>query len=99
MKLPALLLMLSASSSAAQMATIITVPCEETKSMLDSLAKDFNENPIGTGITKRGDLVQIYVSDKGTFTVVRSTPNGFSCMISNGTDWNAEKPVKKGTKS
>ena len=94
-----LLCLMFAPSAMAQQAAIFTAPCLETKELIASLGKDYHEEVIGGGLTKRDDLLCVFVSPQMTFTIVLTSPNGMSCMISSGTNWTQEKPQVNGTKS
>lgn len=92
-------LLMFATYAHAQEAAIITVPCGETKAIIESLGKDYHEQTIGGGLTKSGDLVRLFTSDKHTFTIVRSNPNGMSCLIASGLNWEGDQPEIQGKKS
>ena len=40
---------------------------------------------MGLGIT--GNLVEVFVSDKGAFTILLSDPSGRSCIATTGQNW------------
>ena len=91
MKITSLLFcLLFAPSAMAQQAVMFTAPCLETKDLIATLGKDYHEELIGGGLTKRDDLLRVFVSREKTFTIVLTSPNGLSCMISSGTDWSQE---------
>lgn len=75
----------------------LRIPCYEGKSYLEMLARDYHEVLTDSGLSKNGDLVQIYASPEHTFTVMRIMPSGTMCMISSGENWQAEKPSVAGS--
>jgi hypothetical protein len=38
-------------------------------------------------LTRDGRLLEILISEKGTWTVLVSLPTGVSCIVFEGTDW------------
>ncbi|HYB55755.1 MAG TPA: hypothetical protein VEK12_06250 [Alphaproteobacteria bacterium] len=69
----------------------VRVPCAERAQVVDALQHDFAETQVASGLTPAGQLLEIFASDKGTWTVILSLPTGKSCMIANGDAWNSEK--------
>jgi hypothetical protein len=52
------------------------------------LRKEFGEKVLGRGISGDGTLVEIFLSSKnGTFTVIKTTPAGLSCVVDFGEGW------------
>jgi hypothetical protein len=51
------------------------------------LAENYFERRQGAGLTRDGTLFEIFISEKGTWTVLISLPTGVSCMVLDGTDW------------
>lgn len=39
------------------------------------------------GISGDGNLVEIFASPRGTFTVVKTSPRGISCIVDFGDSW------------
>lgn len=56
------------------------------------LANKFGEQKIGFGIAANA-LVEIYVSHKGTFTMLITEPNGPSCIFAAGKDWESSHEI------
>ena len=94
----AFLFVIPGTKAYSQQAAVMTVPCRETKALLAEIQNEYHEEILGGGLTKNDDLIRVFVSDKNTFTVLRTTSNGLSCMIATGTDWIREKPAVMGTK-
>ena len=53
----------------------------------DNLQTAYAEAPISMGVTTGGAVVEIYASQQGTWTLVITQPNGVSCLIAAGQDW------------
>lgn len=39
------------------------------------------------GLAGNGTAIEVFVSEAGTFTIVMTWPNGMSCLIAAGKDW------------
>lgn len=61
--------------------------CASHESMAAGLKQNFGEEVQAIGITSVGALIEIYTSPRGTWTVVLTIPNGPSCLIADGVDF------------
>ncbi len=66
--------------------------CGDSKTVFKNLEKKFGESPTGAGISDNGDLVTVFSSESGTFTIVVTSPQGKSCVRSSGNDWMGTPP-------
>ena len=82
-----ILLAVSTTSAWAQQAR-----CAPRANLLDYLASTFKEQHVGTGITQQGALMEIMASEEGSWSIIISTPNGVSCLVAAGDDWQALSP-------
>jgi len=56
--------------------------------VLGKLLEIYSEKPIGLGITAKGaSVVEILVSESGTFSIILTTKDLNSCMIAAGESW------------
>lgn len=78
----------------AQAQTVCTMRTDLIKMLTDK----YLEQPIGQGLVGERAMLEVYVSEKGTFTVVSSFPNGVACIIAAGNNWQVMKP-ERGTKT
>lgn len=53
----------------------------------DKLRNEFGEKVLGRGVSSDGTLVEIFLSQSGTFTVIKTTPKGVSCVVDFGEGW------------
>ncbi|WP_162917164.1 hypothetical protein [Dongia deserti] len=53
----------------------------------DKLRAEFGEKVLGRGVSSDGTLVEIFLSPTGTFTVIKTTPKGMSCVVDFGEGW------------
>ena len=75
---------LSAASAEAQM------KCDLRDNAITQLETKFNEQIIGRGLTKDGQaMVEILVSDAGSWSVVVTDTYGRTCLMATGEDWSA----------
>jgi hypothetical protein len=67
--------------------------CTMRADLVKMLGDKYKEQPTGQGLVGDRAMLEVYVSDKGTFTIVSSYPNGVSCIIAAGNSWEAmERP-------
>ena len=67
--------------------------CGSHQSISDSLKKSDTEAPGSMGLTASGGIIEVFASQEGTWTIVITQPNGTSCLIAVGLDWeNLPKP-------
>ena len=74
-------LLLGATTAMAQMA------CATHDDLGKLLGSKYQEGITHMGLAGGQNLIEIFVSEKGTFTVVATRPNGLSCIIAAGKDW------------
>jgi hypothetical protein len=67
-------------------------PCGPHKELTRHLADHYSERHRGRGLTRDGRLLEILISEKGTWTVLVSLPTGLSCIVFEGTDWQGQEP-------
>lgn len=63
--------------------------CSSRQRIVDMLASEFREAPSAVGVIDRDAVMEVFVSDHGTWTIVASDPHGNSCIISAGEGWQA----------
>ncbi len=61
--------------------------CGSHQSISDKLKKSYTETPLSMGVTNGGGIVEVFVSPEGSWTLVVTQPNGMSCLIAAGLDW------------
>ncbi len=69
---------------------IMQVPCAKREDLIKLLGAKYSEKVANTGVTAVGHLVEVFVSDKGTWTVVSSQPTGISCILAAGSSWEGQ---------
>lgn len=67
-------------------------PCAERNNVVDTLDTQYKESPRAIGLVSQEAVLEIFVSDSGTWTVVVTDPKGVSCVLAAGQSWE-EIPV------
>lgn len=68
--------------------------CVEREAALAKLSKDYREKLVALGLTSDGDVLEVLVSPTGTWTILITTPQGFSCGMVSGKNWFEIKQIK-----
>jgi hypothetical protein len=63
------------------------VACNSREEVVKALSQQFAEVPIVHGLTQSGQLMEMFASTEGTWTLILSLPTGQSCLVANGDDF------------
>ena len=67
-----------------------TQRCEQRRTVLQYLSSRYEEKPVAMGVAENGGLIEVLTSRTGnTFTIVVTSPDGKTCMVAAGEDWQA----------
>jgi hypothetical protein len=67
--------------------------CGARADLLKELTQRYSEAPVAVGLANSGALVEILTNDNGaTWSIMVSQPNGTSCLVAAGKEWQALKP-------
>ncbi len=78
----AIAILLATSSASAQ------VPCAQRDKIIQWLAIKHKEQPVATGISMKGALIEVLsTKDGNTWTILLTAPNGISCVVDSGQAW------------
>ena len=80
------LALLAASPATAQ------AVCGPHGEVVKKLEGDFKEARAGLGLAGNGGLVELFVSEKGGWSVLVTRPNGVTCLVAAGENWEIVKP-------
>ena len=61
--------------------------CGSRAEVVHKLKQGYSERPVSMGLNTSGHVVEVFASKAGTFTIVLTFPNGTSCLISVGENW------------
>lgn len=77
-------------------APAIAGPCIPHEQAIQRLAQQYGEHQVGIGLGASGrTVVELFVSESGTWTVLITQTNGISCISASGDNWSSQ-PVKIG---
>jgi len=85
-----------ATSAPAETQTV----CGERSTFLDHLARNHGEAPVATGLVSNGSVLEVLASEKGTWTILVTRPDGLTCVVATGEAWSpfvAPIPTGEGT--
>ena len=64
--------------------------CGDRSDVLAQLGAKYHEAPSAIGIANNGGLLELLTTaDGSTWTLIVSMPNGISCLLAAGEDWQA----------
>lgn len=66
------------------------LPCAPRAEIVTQISERFKETPEASGVTPQGLLLEIFVSESRSFTVLLTTPQGLSCVAAVGENWERE---------
>jgi len=73
--------------------------CGSHRTVSDNLKKSYSEAPVSMGVTAGGGVIEVFASSEGSWTLVITQPNGLSCLIAAGQDWENLPRLVTGTKT
>jgi len=62
-------------------------PCGPRSVMLLRALNAFGEFPVGYGQLEGKTMIELWLSPNRTWTIVRTLPSGWVCVIGSGSDW------------
>ena len=72
--------------------------CGTHGTVSENLKNVYAEAPVSIGVTTSGAVIEVFASEKGTWTLVLTQPNGLSCLIAAGLDWESLPTLVSGAK-
>ena len=61
--------------------------CMKHKNLVTFLSDRYSEAPRALGLVEDRGLMEVYVSTKGTWTIVMTTAQGVACILAAGDTW------------
>ena len=68
--------------------------CVDRARFIERLKQRYQERQVSNGINYNGVVVEVFTSEQGHFTILATTPDGISCLIATGDNWQ-ETPILK----
>ena len=86
--------LIAAAVVLASPAALAEVPCGQRDKIVDWLGDKYKEEPVASGISSKGALLEVLSSEDGdTWTILLTAPNGTTCVVDTGQAWQP-KPHK-----
>ena len=71
--------------------------CSQRDDVLAQLGNKYKEAPSAVGLANNGGLIEVLTSDDGaTWTIIVSMPNGTSCLLAAGENWQPVERIAQG---
>ncbi|MGR3716611.1 MAG: hypothetical protein ACU0B1_07705 [Thermohalobaculum sp.] len=68
--------------------------CGDRKAMVEQLSRAYGEMRKGAGLAGQTAFFEVWASNAtGTWTILKTTPNGIACVIAVGENWHDDRPV------
>ncbi len=62
--------------------------CDKRPVVMRQLEDKYDEKPVAIGIANNGSMVEVLTTSDGrTWTIVITLPNGTTCLVAAGEDW------------
>ena len=71
--------------------------CGPREGFVKALKDKYQESSEGMGFSGEANVVEVFSSKTGTWTIIVTTPNGTSCIIAAGQGWKKLKQTIEGT--
>lgn len=87
--------MLCLTSIAAVASTVLQ--CNKRNDLVKILNSKYSEQLSGFGVSGQHNIVEVFVSESGSWTILMSNTIGMSCIIAAGQAWEKQEPKKRVT--
>jgi len=68
--------------------------CGPREQLVKLLSDQYKEDPIGIGLAQPGQVLEVFASSNGTWSMVMTMPDGKACLIAAGDNWEMVSRVK-----
>jgi hypothetical protein len=58
------------------------------------LADQYKEDPVGIGLAQPGQVLEVFASQAGSWSMVMTMPDGKACLIAAGDNWEIVTKIK-----
>ncbi len=59
----------------------------ERRAVVANMEKTYSEAPVSIGLASSGAVIEVLASLSGSFTIILTQPNGLSCVMAAGENW------------
>ena len=68
--------------------------CGKRADIVNRLSTGFEEQPRSAGLAADGNLLEVFTSKDGTWTIIYTKPGGMTCLVAVGDNWQQiEAPI------
>jgi hypothetical protein len=67
--------------------------CAPRAAIVQKLDETYKEARQAIALTKQGGLLEIFVSAKGSWSILVSSPNGKACLVAAGENWQQQEQL------
>lgn len=78
-------------------APAIAQDCKPTPDFEKEMAEKWREIEVGRGLSPKGNVIRLFIGQNGSFSILRTLPNGFSCFALVGTHFEVIRAPKSAT--
>ena len=68
--------------------------CGPREQLVKLLSDQYKEESVGMGLSQPGQVLEVFASSNGSWTMVMTMPDGKACMIAAGDNWEMVTKVK-----
>ncbi len=61
--------------------------CGEHSKFVEMLGAKYAEKSVAMGLTSTGAVIEVLISDEGTWSILLTYPTGSTCMVAAGDKW------------
>lgn len=70
--------------------------CGERAHLVRHLGAAYDEAPANLGLAATGNVVEVLTSEQGTWTILVTEPNGVTCVVAAGENWESLPRIAMG---
>jgi hypothetical protein len=71
--------------------------CDKRDAVLKLLSDDFSEVPTAIGLVASGGVMELLISERGSWSLILTLPTGLSCLVATGDSWATKPTVNAGS--
>ncbi len=61
--------------------------CGKRTEVIGALDKGYAEKPVSMGLASNGDMIEVFASQTGSWTMIMTKPGGKTCLVASGEHW------------
>jgi hypothetical protein len=70
------------------------VLCASREKLVEVLSDQYKESPVGIGLAQSGQVLEVFASSSGSWSMVMTATDGKTCIIATGDNWEMISKVK-----